>query len=237
LPVKKILWSESIRSKVEAGGPRFLSRTSVKAFSASEYSQFLEIVAQEQIDLILLEADATDLPAVEICRRLSNDGTTRSIPILVLSGNGHDIEILQEAGCAGVIGAGTSPEALQQRIAEALGMRLRRHPRYPVVLPVARGRLFHEFLGYSNSLSEGGMGFDTIVRVREGDQLPFRLYRNSEEKPIGVTGRVCGVRPNLETGVGYTVGVEFLRLSTSDRGRLAELFPPEPCVTWGSENP
>ncbi len=237
LPVKKILWSDSIQSRVETGGPQFLSRASIKAFAASDYSKFLEIVAHEHLDLILLDAAAEDLPAVEICRRLSADATTRAIPILVLSGNGHDVGALEEAGCAGVIGSGTTPETLQAKIAEALGMRLRRHPRYPVVLPVARGRLFHEFLGYSNSLSEGGMGFDTIVRVKAGDQLPFRLYRNSEEKPIGVVGRVCGIRPNLETGVGYAVGVEFLRLSAADRGRLAELFPPEPCVTWGSEMP
>jgi hypothetical protein len=116
-------------------------------------------------------------------------------------------------------------------------MKLRRHPRYPVVLPVARGRIFHEFLGYSSALSEGGMGFDTITRIRGGDNLPLRIYRNTDERPINVLGRVCGVRTNIDTGVGYAVGVEFLRLGAADHSRLCELLPAEPCVTWSGDNP
>jgi hypothetical protein len=132
---------------------------------------------------------------------------------------------------------GAESGALQERIALALGLRLRRHPRFPVVLPVARGRIFHEFLGYSNEISEAGMGFDTIARIRSGDQLNLKIYRNTEEKPIGVTGRVCGVRPNIDTGAGYAVGVEFMRLASLDRQRLLELFPTDSCVTWGSDPP
>jgi len=33
------------------------------------------------------------------------------------------------------------------------------------------------------------------------------------------------VRPNIETGIGYAIGVEFLRLASGDRSRLLEFFP------------
>ena len=42
-----------------------------------------------------------------------------------------------------------------------------------------------------------------------------------------------GRRAHLD---GYAVGVEFLRLASSDRGRLVELFPGDPSLSWGSED-
>ena len=237
MSVKTILWSEAIRSRVETGQPHFLARASVRAFAPRTFSDFLDVVARERLDLILLEGGSEELPAVDICLRLGADDITRATPILALLPADAAAEPLWEAGCTEVIDAALGAADMQERIVALLGLRLRRYPRYPIVLPVARGRIFHEFLGYTNSVSEGGMGFETIVRVKGGDHLPLRIYRNTEEKPISVVGRVCGVRPNLDTGVGYAVGVQFLRLASTDRSRLLALFPPDPCVTWGADDP
>lgn len=186
---------------------------------------------------MVLDLDSGELPAVAACERLRGDPRTAAVPILLLALGGPEPEGLQALDRCEVVPAGVEPGALQEKIAQGLGLRLRRHPRFPVVLPVARGRIFHEFLGYSNEISEAGMGFDTIARIRRGDHLNLKIYRNTEEKPIGVTGRVCGVRPNIDTGVGYAVGVEFMRLATVDKQRLVDLFPADSCVTWGSDPP
>ena len=127
-------------------------------------------------------------------------------------------------------------ELLQEKIASMLGMRLRKFRRYPVVLPVARGRLIREFLGYSNSVSEGGIGLDTLTRIKSSEHLALRIYRNTEEKPIGVSGRVASVRANIDTGIGYAIGVDFVELNDTDRGRLMELFPHDPSVIWGGDH-
>lgn len=186
--------------------------------------------------MVLSLADGS-VPAAEACERLRADPRTAAIPILVLRSDGADAEPARRAGCNEVISESIDPRSLQEKIAGALGLRLRRHPRFPVVLPVARGRLFHEFLGYTNSLSESGMGFDTLARIRGGDQLNLKIYRSTEEDPIRVTARVCAVRPNIDTGAGYTAGVEFTRLATGDKDRLMALFPADGCVTWGSDAP
>ena len=81
------------------------------------------------------------------------------------------------------------------------------------------------------------MGFETLSRVKKDECLPLRIYRNTEEKPIVVTGRVRGVRPNIDTGLGYAVGVEFQRLREVDRDRLIELFPADSTVIWGEDPP
>jgi CheY-like chemotaxis protein len=233
--VKQVLWSESIRSRVDGGKPHFLARASLKALSAGKASVLLDVAATDRPDLIVLSHDLHDTPAVDLCRLLRADDRTRTIPILTLAGDPGMAAALREAGCTEVLDASISPEELQEAIAAMLGMRLRKYARYPVVLPVARGRFIREFLGYSNVVSEGGMGFDTLSRIRSGEQLALLIYRNTEEKPISVVGRVASVRANIDTGIGYAVGIEFLKMAKADRGRLAELFPQDPSVVWGPD--
>ncbi len=237
MALKKVLWSESIRSRIEAGKAHFLSRASLRALTAGTASVFLDIATSDRPDLIVLPIEPMEIPTVEICHRIRADERTGSVPVMALAHPGEEAQRLRESGCSRVIDIAIGAEELQEAIASALGIRLRRHPRYPLVLPVARGRIFHEFLGYTNAVSEGGMGFETISRIRAGDHLPLRIYRNTEERPITVTARVAGVRPNIETGIGYAVGVEFLRLAAADRGRLLELFPRDPALSWTSDSP
>ena len=234
---KRVVWSENVRDRVERGPSRFTQRASLQTCSAGGLESLLEIAARDRPDLVILSLDDGRVPAAEACERLRADPRTSAIPILVLRSDGADAEPLRRAGCNEVIPESIGPQAIQEKIAGALGLRLRRHPRFPVVLPVARGRLFHEFLGYTNSLSESGMGFDTLARIRAGDLLNLKLYRSTEEDPIRVTARVCAVRPNIDTGAGYTAGVEFTRMATGDKDRLVALFPGDGCVTWGSDAP
>jgi CheY-like chemotaxis protein len=234
---KRVVWSEWVRNRVESGPSNFMHRASLETCTADHLETLLELVTGERTDLVVLDLASSDLPAAAACTTLRADRRTARIPILVLAAGETDLVATDLAGCNEIIPAHVAPRVLQEKIAGALGLRLRRHPRFPVVLPVARGRIFHEFLGYTNSLSEAGMGFDTISRIRSGDQLNLKIYRSTEEKPISVVGRVCGVRPNIDTGVGYAVGVEFTRLAVDDKTRLTELFPSDPCVTWGSDGP
>ena len=233
--VKKVLWSEPIRSRVDGGKPHFLARASLKALSAGKASVLLDVAATDHPDLIVLSHDALEMPAPELCRWLRADERTKDIPILALAGDPAQAAALREAGCIEVLDASISPEELQETIAAMLGMRLRKYARYAVVLPVARGRFIREFLGYSNAVSEGGMGFDTLSRIRGGEQLSLLIYRNTEEKPIAAVGRVASVRANIDTGIGYAVGIEFLRMAAADRGRLVELFPLDSSVVWGGD--
>lgn len=233
--VKQVLWSESIRDRVDRGRPHFLARASLKALSAGSASILLDVAATDRPNLIVLSPETTDMAAPELCRRIRQDDRTRDIPILALASDDTQDFLFREAGCTEVLRAAVPAELLQEKIAAMLGMRLRKHPRFPVVLPVARGRFIREFLGYSNAVSEGGMGFDTLARIKGGEHLALRIYRNTEEKPIAVTGRVASVRANIDTGIGYAVGVEFLEMADTDRNRLIELFPGDPSVIWGGD--
>lgn len=234
---KRLIWSDRARVRIESGASQFTSRACLEPRTVSTLSEFLEAIGSERPDLVILDLDSRDLPAATACERLRAEQRTAAVPVLVLAHEEAVAGTLPSIDRCEILPADADPVSVQEKIASTLGLRLRRHPRYPVVLPVARGRIFHEFLGYSNEISEAGMGFDTIARIRSGDQLDLKIYRSTEEKPIGVTGRVCGVRPNIDTGVGYAVGVEFVRLATVDKQRLVDLFPADPCVTWGSDPP
>jgi CheY-like chemotaxis protein len=233
--VKQVLWSVSIQNRIDGGKPYFLARASLKALSAGSASVLLDVAATDRPDLIVLSPESTDMGAPELCRRIRQDDRTRGIPILALASDETQEFMFREAGCTEVVNAAIPSELLQQKIAAMLGMRLRKYPRYPVVLPVARGRFLREFLGYSNAVSEGGIGFDTLARIRGGEHLALRIYRNTEEKPIAVAGKVASVRANIDTGIGYAVGVEFLEMGDVDRRRLLELFPHDTSVVWGGD--
>ncbi len=233
--VKQVLWSESIRDRIDRGKPHFLARASLRAVSAGSASVLLDVAATDRPDLIILAPEATDMGAPELCRRIRQDDRTRDIPVLALAIDETQEFMFREAGCTEVISVLASAERLQERIAAMLGMRLRKFPRYAVVLPVARGRLLREFLGYSNAVSEGGIGFDTLARIKGGEHLALKIYRNTEERPIAVAGKVASVRANIDTGIGYAVGVEFLEMADADRQRLLELFPQDPTVIWGGD--
>jgi CheY-like chemotaxis protein len=234
---KKILWSEAVRSRVERGRSHFTSRAGILTCTAGNRAAFLDLAASVQPDLILIDAESTVIPVGDVCRAVRRSERTASIPILCLGPPGPEAETLRTLGCSEVIDAAIDSQGLQERIAAALGVSLRRYARFPVVLPISRGRIFHEFLGYSSELSEGGMGFETIARVQSDDHLPLRLYRNTEERPISVLGRVRSFRPNIDTGVGYSVGVEFVNMGAADRNRLRELFPGDSSVIWGPDGP
>jgi CheY-like chemotaxis protein len=234
---KVILWTKTVSAKIESGRSRFLSRASLRAMVARNGSVLLEAASTESPDLIVLSDDLLGVSVADVYRTLKGNERTRSIPLLVLARPGNGAAPLRGKGDVEVLEIGTSAQILQETIALRLGLRLRRFTRYPVVLPVERGRFFREFLGYSNSVSEGGMGFDTLARIKGEEFLPLRIYRNTEEKPIAAVGRVRGVRPNIDTGIGYAVGVEFHKLSRGDRTRLMELFPRDRSVVWGPDPP
>ncbi len=233
--VKQVLWCESIRERVDCGQPHFLARASLRALSAGSASILLEVAAADRPDLIVIPPDIHDMSAPDLCRRIRQDDRIRGVLILALASDGTQEFLFREAGCTEVLSASIPAPLLQEKIAAMLGMRLRKHPRYPVVLPVARGRFIKEFLGYSNAVSEGGMGFDTLARIRGGEHLALLIYRNTEEKPIAVGGRVASVRANIDTGIGYAVGVEFMELAETDKQRLVELFPRDASVIWGGD--
>ena len=223
---RKVLCSELILARISAGGTGFLDRSGLEAHVIGTLDALLASIAAGPPDMVALDGASPDLPVLPACRRILADERTRSIPILAVAADATQAELLQQAGCTDVLPREVDSIDLQERIVRALGMRLRRHDRFPVVLPVARGRIFHEFLGFSNTLSEGGMGFETSIHLRGGEHLPLRLYRSTGEDPIHVLGRVCAVRPLIDGGIGYFIGVEFSRLEMEDRRRLLELFPP-----------
>ena len=43
------------------------------------------------------------------------------------------------------------------------------------------------------------------------------------------------VRPNIGTGVGYAIGVQFRGLTDDMNGKIRELFPGDGSVIWGPD--
>src|SRR5207245_8406197 len=70
---KQVLWSESIRARVESGRPHFLARASVQALCAGKPSVLLDVASSDRPDLIVLSNDDPEMPVRDLCRWIRGD--------------------------------------------------------------------------------------------------------------------------------------------------------------------
>ena len=91
--------------------------------TALDGEQALEKVAQQKPDLIVLDIMMPKLDGYETCKMLKADPETRSIPIILLSAKGRNIDqkIGFEVGADDYITKPFSPRKLVERINSILG--------------------------------------------------------------------------------------------------------------------
>lgn len=70
---------------------RYLKRLNLKAFTANNGNQALEMVASQPFDLILLDVMMPGIDGLEVLKRLKNNDAWRDIPVIMISAlNGMD---------------------------------------------------------------------------------------------------------------------------------------------------
>jgi two-component system alkaline phosphatase synthesis response regulator PhoP len=85
----------------------------------------IEKAKQEKPDLIVLEIMMPVLDGYETCRRLKRESETKTIPVVLLTAKGRDVDkrLGYEVGAVDYIVKPFSPNRLIERIQEILGCR------------------------------------------------------------------------------------------------------------------
>lgn len=85
----------------------------------------IEKAKQEKPDLIVLDIMMPVLDGYETCRRLKRESETKSIPVVLLTAKGRDVDkrLGYEVGAVDYIVKPFSPNRLIERIQEILGCR------------------------------------------------------------------------------------------------------------------
>ncbi len=72
----------------------FLSGSDYQVFVAKNGKEALEKVKTERPDLVLLDVMMPEMDGLEACKRLKNDPTTNSIPIIMLTAKGRKEDVV-----------------------------------------------------------------------------------------------------------------------------------------------
>jgi two-component system phosphate regulon response regulator PhoB len=95
-----------------------LSQEGYTVFEAATGEEGLEQIQKNSIDLVLLDLMLPVLDGLEVCKRLRNDDETKTIPIIMLTAKGEEIDIVSglEVGADDYITKPFSPRVLIARI-------------------------------------------------------------------------------------------------------------------------
>ena len=180
--------------------------------SARDGESALAEIRRQRPDVVLLDLNLPDVPGTEICRRLRRDPATQSIPIVMITARGEEIDRVVgfELGADDYVVKPFSPRELVLRI----GAVLRRSGPPEAPAPLPKGE----------RLSIGGLDIDVPhheVRVA-GQLVPltaleFKLLHDLASR----AGRVQSREALLERVWGYAPGVETRTVDTHVR-RLRE---------------
>lgn len=118
---KKILIAED-----EAHMRRFLlvilKKTPYEALTAEDGRKAVEIAQRECPDLIVMDLNMPVMNGLEATEALKKDSRTESIPVIMLTGDGHYLtqESAEEIGVAGFLTKPFSPTKLIQEVKNVL---------------------------------------------------------------------------------------------------------------------
>ena len=97
-------------------------RDQYRVLFATSGEEALEVVAEERIDLILLDVLMPEMDGYEVCRRLKTDGATRHIPIVLVTALSDAAEQARgrELGAADTLPKPCAPDIVRQCVARHL---------------------------------------------------------------------------------------------------------------------
>ena len=99
-----------------------LDKEGFRVTCAETGEQALTAAREQQPDLVLLDLMLPGLDGLEVCRRLSNEEPTRSIPIIMVTARGEEADIVAglELGAADYVTKPFSPRILTARVRSVL---------------------------------------------------------------------------------------------------------------------
>jgi two-component system phosphate regulon response regulator PhoB len=180
-----------------------LRQAGFSVVTAKDGSTALAEVRRQRPDLILLDLNLPDIAGTEICRRLRRDSNTSSIPIMMITARGEEIDRVVgfELGADDYIVKPFSPRELILRIGAVL--------RRSVTPPGPQRKLEH--------IEIGCLEIDVSQHrvLVEGEEIPltaleFKLLYDFASRP----GRVQTRDALLERVWGYGPGLETRTVDT-----------------------
>ena len=100
-----------------------LRNAGFRVLTASDGQEALDLALQERPDLLITDYHMPQLSGLELCQRLKQEPTTRSMPAIMLTARGYHLEPhdTQQSGIKKMLSKPFSPRHLLATVNEVLG--------------------------------------------------------------------------------------------------------------------
>ncbi|HUK88422.1 MAG TPA: response regulator [Terriglobales bacterium] len=193
-----------------------LGALGVETLEMDDPLRFLDLVANEHFDLLVVDHDGTDhsLNVLATARERSANRDS----VLMLATAERDSARFLERGANLVLYKPLTREALDRHLRSAhllMQDERRRYNRHSVDIPVAvRTPDGRQVVGTGFSLSEGGIALQFPERLNTRDLLRLEFVLPQEKEPVQLTGKLAWVNTDLHTGI------RFVQLTQETREQL-----------------
>ena len=193
-----------------------LEALGVEALEMDDPLRFLDLLANEHFDLLVVDHDGTD-HTLEVLATARERTANRDV-VLMLSTTERDSSRFLECGANLVLYKPLTREALDRQLRTAhllMQDERRRYDRQSVEMPVTvRTPDGRQVMGTGFSLSEGGIALQFPERLNTRDLLRLEFVLPQEKEPLQLTGKLAWVNSDLHTGI------RFVQLAKEAREQL-----------------
>ena len=195
----------------------------VQVMSAEDASK---LAYSERIDLVILDAEPTEMSLEEIVRIIrapSSASSKTSLLVLARPGRADESLALVGRGVNRVMLSGDPPELIGQRAADLLHIAPRTTFRFSTRLLVDVADGMEESLGAVVNISATGLLLETDADLEPGQHVIISIDVPEQEEPLAVKAEVVRHADPERDGV-EGIGARFLSFAGDGRRRLDEIL-------------
>lgn len=238
----------TVNAIITAAEDRFAGLTDGKFHDAGirlhrpkSLEQALSIISNENIGLIIIDADNTEFPFLDFLHDLAGMDNIKSTPVVAVTvANSATMrETLNLAGCEEILKLPMPNEIFVEKLKSIIGTEIRAEKRFSSD-GFGRAEMTSENVVYLLpivNLSRSGMFVATDMDIEVGREVILKFDCGVLESPIITKAHVVRASGQLRAGKQAGIALQFCQLTRSDENRLdhtitsLEIMDPE-AVFW-----
>src|SRR5512147_1756857 len=174
--MKKVLIADALKSDLTRG-KSFLSRTSVKLFTAATNDDILSVHRAENVDLIISQLDMPGMKDDQLYTAIRKDGVLRKVSVIMLcNGTPDERERAEQCTANVVLTLPVDAALLLEKAQDLLDISWRESYRVLLSVSIAGTSSESAFFCRSENISATGLLVETDRALKEGDRVVCSFF-------------------------------------------------------------